>query len=139
MPLNLEKPEGVVVLFSDDLQTAENFDCHNLPIHRRIAQSQYMSQPITKRIDWIESITHTSNNGQLVIVATNDYYFIRLLGFFCDKDKFTIYHCDNDTTVHRFVDLKPNPALALGELVFRISVREALKQEIPLSEMSLNM
>jgi len=133
MPLHPKKIPGVHVVYADDLASVKM----ELPYgyDRLIHQSEYLEQPVSKRKEWVDSIAKEANEGAGIWVVTNDYYFMRLLQYACDKDKFLIHNLCSDNAnlctqiVTRFVDLKPNPTLQLAENIFRISAREALKRD----------
>jgi len=129
MSLHPQKIPGVQVVYADDLTSVKMGLPHGYD--RLIHQSEYLEQPMSKRKEWVDSIAKEANEGAGIWVITNDYHFMRLLEYACDKGKFLIHNLDADGTqiVSRFVDLKPNPTLALAENIFRISAREALRRD----------
>jgi len=98
------------------------------PIHAFVIQQSFYATPVSSRIEYVKSqVELLLEKEDKVIVFTNDYDYIRLLEEFTPPDKFGIYQADSDLFVDKFVDLKPNPTLELGEFLYRCSVKRALK------------
>ena len=127
----MEPIVGITVLYADDmtpfltadylLQNWKNWDYME-------TETSFHKIPQSKRIERVEDICFSQNGSkQKIAIITNDYHFIRMLELNMEPSKFQIYNFDTGETVSKFVDLNPNPTLAVGEYVFRASVKAALK------------
>ena len=127
MNLSTEPFIGITILYADDLSIFDNFNWSAYPIDKKITEAEYMALPMSQRIDWTENIAKEGNDGKQIFVLTNDYQFMNLLEHASDKDKFRFYYGDTNQIVTTFIDLRPNPTLAVGEYLFTCSVKRALK------------
>ena len=119
----------VTIWYADDLST---FDEDKWKNHRQCFETYFMSQPMSKRLDWVKQLLiSTYKMDEELVVITNDYAFIRLLEAYTPDGDFCIYQADCDCFVNEFVDLKPNPTLTLDEFLYKIAVKKALKQWNP--------
>ena len=129
----MEKINGITILYADDLRPYLNLNyILEAMAHWDYIETEtaFFKKPQSERIRWVEDLCQAQNGSeQKIAVITNDYHFIRMIEFNMIPEKYQIHNLDKNTTVSKFVDIKPNPTLKNGEYIFRASAWAGLKRK----------
>lgn len=119
----------ITILYADDLEDIDFKQDYKHEFGTFIDENEYAEQRQSKRIEWVNNMVKQAMRRKTkTAIATNDYWFMRLVENATPTDSFCIYHQDVDKHFSNFVDMKPNPTLDVGTHIFHLSVRKALKQ-----------
>lgn len=103
MTTNIEPFNGITIVCADHVYGLDVFNATmDLGFSLVMTEELFHLTPQSKRIQWCKEMSEILLNRKaegMVAILTNDYYFIRMMGFVIPEDKFQIYNMDTGETV----------------------------------------